>query len=250
MSDIDPDHGDPDQPGEDLTDPAAEYVLGLQTPEDRSRFARRLRTDVALQAEVAAWEARLTPLLDEVEAVRPPNRVWAQIARAIEPGANVEPFSRPTRLWDQVGVWRGATAALLAVAACLILVAVLPARRPPPTTPSQDGATLAAATLTSPSGKVLYVATLDRAGQRLTIVPVQATAPDSRTPELWIIPAVGAPRPVGLLRTHRPVQLFMATGWFTNAAPPTLAVSLEPLGGSTTGKPTGPIIATGPVKAA
>jgi len=251
MSDNDPDHGNPDQRGEDPTDPAAEYVLGLQTPSDRDRSARRLRTDAAFQAEVAAWETRLTPLLDDVEAVRPPNRVWAQIARAIEPGANIEPLTRPTRLWDQVGVWRGATAALLAIAACLVLVVVLPARRSPATSPAPERPALAAtATLSSPSGRALYVAAIDRAGQRLTVIPVQASAPDAHTPELWMIPAGGAPRPVGLLRTDRPVQLFMAPWPFANAASPTLAVSLEPPGGSTTGKPTGPIIATGPVKAA
>jgi len=244
MSDLGPDHG-----GDDFNDPAAEYVLGVQAPADRARSAERLRTDPAFNAEVAAWEARLAPFLDEVTETPPPERVWANIARAIEPGANVAPFPRRSTVWDQVGVWRGATAALLALAACLALIVVLPGLRPAPAASSQDVSTAAAAaTLASPSGKVLYVATLDRAGQRLTIVPVQGPSSDARTPELWIIPAGGAPKPVGLLRNDRPVLLSMASPAFSAASPPTLAVSLEPAGGSPTGKPTGPVIAAGPIR--
>ncbi len=67
-----------------------------------------------------------------------------------------------------------------------------------------------------------------------------------RAPELWVIPSDGKPRSLGVLAQDR-------AGW--RAAPAaaakamapgvTMAVSLEPLGGSTTGLPTGPVVLTG-----
>jgi anti-sigma-K factor RskA len=63
---------------------------------------------------------------------------------------------------------------------------------------------------------------------------------------LWLIPPDGRPRAVGLLRADQTVVLAMppelAALAKNNAV---LAVSLEPPGGSTTGLPTGPVIATG-----
>ena len=68
-----------------------------------------------------------------------------------------------------------------------------------------------------------------------------------RVPELWLIPADGKPRPLGLLqrrphRDHRDPARSRRRRPSRNAV---LAVSLEPPGGSPTGQPTGPVIATG-----
>jgi anti-sigma-K factor RskA len=65
-------------------------------------------------------------------------------------------------------------------------------------------------------------------------------------PELWLIPADGKPRSLGLLRADRAVTITIPPNLMgqivSNAV---LAVSLEPLGGSPTGQPTGPVIASG-----
>ena len=65
-------------------------------------------------------------------------------------------------------------------------------------------------------------------------------------PELWLIPADGKPRPLGLLSADRSVTIAvpadLAALTIRNAV---LAVSLEPPGGSPTGQPTGPVIAQG-----
>ena len=96
------------------------------------------------------------------------------------------------------------------------------------------------------SGKSGVVAVqFDPASGRLASV-VSGVAAGPRAVELWVIPADGHPRSLGLLSQARP-------GW--RAAPAqaahalrpgvTLAVSLEPVGGSPTGLPTGPVILTG-----
>ena len=59
------DHG-PDTGGDDFSHLAAEYVLGVQDAAARARSTERLRNDTAFQVEVAAWEERLAPFLDEV----------------------------------------------------------------------------------------------------------------------------------------------------------------------------------------
>jgi anti-sigma-K factor RskA len=77
-------------------------------------------------------------------------------------------------------------------------------------------------------------------------VPAAANIPADRVAELWLIPADGKPRSLGLLRADRPVTLALSpnlAGQATAAA--VLAVSLEPPGGSPTGAPTGPVIGQG-----
>ena len=73
-----------------------------------------------------------------------------------------------------------------------------------------------------------------------------SVADATRVPELWLIPPDGKPRPVGLLRADQTVTLTLPADLAALAKKDAvLAVSLEPPGGSTTGLPTGPVIATG-----
>ena len=237
----------PTPSGEDAPDQAAEHVLGLLEGEARSRAAERARTDPAFRARVEAWERRLTPLADEVAPVSPPGGVWRRIAQSIEPKANVVPFPVRPRLWDRVGLWRAATAGSLAAAACLAVVAV---RSPNPTaapSPATSSGVLAA-TLATAGGKALFVATIDRSRDGVTVVPVAGFDSEGRYPELWIIPAGGKPRPVGMIQAARPLLLSSAALSSAHVKA-VFAVSLEPPGGSPTGAPTGPVIATGAVTA-
>jgi quercetin dioxygenase-like cupin family protein len=70
-------------------DRAAEYVLGLLSPQERDAVERDAAADPALAGEIAFWNARLEPLLDVAE-VRPPpglfDRVKAAIAERELPG--------------------------------------------------------------------------------------------------------------------------------------------------------------------
>lgn len=61
--------------------------------------------------------------------------------------------------------------------------------------------------------------------------------------ELWLITAAG-PVSIGLLPTSGSGTMKMPTG--VSGDQLTLAVSLEPVGGSPTGKPTGPVLTSGP----
>jgi anti-sigma-K factor RskA len=230
---------------------AAEHVLGLLDAEARAGAVARLRTDPAFAAAVAAWERRFAPLIEDVSPAAPPDRLWDRIATAIAPGAKVVAFPSKPRFWDRVGPWRAMTiGSLAAAAACLAIVVVRPGAAPAPPLPAPPpaGGELLAATLSTPDGKAIYVATLDRDRRTMAVIPVATTDRGGRSPELWVIGAGGKPRAIGMLAATGAGRLHLGRAALLEAgAKAVLAVSLEPAGGSPTGAPTGPVIATGPL---
>ncbi len=84
-------------------------------------------------------------------------------------------------------------------------------------------------------------------GNTLVIVPAALLTNDPRSFELWLIPTGETrPRSLGLIQPGQPIRLDIPSDLAGRVTPDaTLAVSLEPPGGSPTGLPTGPVIAVG-----
>ena len=77
-------------------------------------------------------------------------------------------------------------------------------------------------------------------------MPAALLTADKRSMELWLIPQGGQPHSLGLIAPGQPVRLNVPPELVEQVgAGATLAVSLEPPGGSPTGKPTGEVIAAG-----
>jgi len=214
---------------------AAEYVLGVLGAEERREVERRLAQEPALASEVAFWEERLGVLADAVAPVAPPQHTWSQIDAAI-PAVAAAP---PTSLWQSLAFWRGfgiAAAALAAASiAALAYVGLVPATRAP-----------LMATLAGTSGQPNFVAAVTATGDNLIVVPATLLTSDPRAIELWLILPNQRPRSLGLIPPGQPIRLSIPpdlAGRLTADA--ALAVSLEPPGGSPTGQPTGPVIASG-----
>ena len=75
---------------------------------------------------------------------------------------------------------------------------------------------------------------------------VAASLPKREVSRLVMIAPGDKPRSLGLIEAGRPVQINLPAELMQRiAANATLAVSLEPPGGSPTGQPTGPVIANG-----
>lgn len=218
---------------------AIELALELLDPAERAAAERRVQEDPAFAMLHDRWRARALALLEGREE-RPPAAVWSAIARHLP--ANDE--ARAVRRWQ----------AATAVAASLALAfgATLALRREPaPTPPAPVGRRVPqpplVAVLASPDRDDVVAVSFDPLERRASALPRRLST-GGREAQLWVIPVGGKPVSAGLLlpagRTSLVAEPAVATLMIPGA---TLAVSLEPRGGSRTGAPTGPVILTGTI---
>lgn len=252
------DHG-----SEDLR--SAEYVLGVLDADAQSAVEREMARNPRLADEVSWWQSRLFPLCEDLAEVVPAAYVWERVRAAVGFDAQqrrAEP--RTVGFWNSLGLWRaiGIGASALA-AACLVLVFAtwpepqpqLPVvvTQPPPPPPQQPpGAGLMVATIVQDSGVASWTATMDIDNARMVLVPVDPQPMDaSHSPELWLIPPGEAPISLGVIANDEPSAMRLPANVLARfSGEAVLAVSLEPLGGSPTGAPTGAILAKGGIDAA
>jgi anti-sigma-K factor RskA len=212
---------------------AAELALGVLGGVERAMAQSRAMHEPAFAALVVQWEERLAPWAVEIAEVTPSPQVWNRISAALPTAPN-----QKQGLWQNLAFWRGLTLATGALAAVCIGILIYLGNAPQPQQPlfaAIDG-----------GGHHHFVATLDKNSGSVAVVPASFSADATRVPELWLIPSDGKPRPLGLLRADRAVTLTLSREMLARAVSnAVLAVSLEPPGGSPTGAPTGPVIATG-----
>lgn len=220
---------DRDPPEGDLDILAGELALGLLEGDARGEALRLMLADPGFARRVDIWRERLGPLDDAVPQITPSDRVWRLIDRRLT-GADHGAIMR----------WRAATAAATALAAALLAVIVL---RPPAPMPSPVRQPLLVAQLGDPAATALLAVYEDQDGN-LIVRPSVVDARD-RDPELWIIPKGGRPVSLGVVARDRPTRVVMGARRALLARDASLAVSLEPIGGSPTGQPTGPVVAQG-----
>jgi len=225
-----------DHPTPDRSVLAAEYVLGVLNAAQRREAEARIARDRAFAAEVAAWQAHFAPLADEIEPVEPPMYAWPRLSSAL--------FAKPARsgLWESLRFWRGfAIGAGALAAAAIAAVFVLP-RQPPAPTPAAP----MVAAINLDDGKPAFLAAIDTERGTMLLLPVTVAIPAERVAELWLIPPNDKPHSLGVVDVAKPMSIAIpialrgAVG--VQAA---VAISVEPLGGSPTGQPTGPVIAKG-----
>jgi anti-sigma-K factor RskA len=214
---------------------AAELALGVVEGEDRVRALRLQLADRSFRTAVLAWQERLSPMLDDVPSAAPGLQIWPRIAAMLEPRA-------PVGLIRRLRAWRvGAIAASAAAALLAVLLVTRP--MPEPARPTEA----AIAQLLDQSGAALLVARYDEASGTLRVRAVRL--PDGqRVPELWVIPAGGAPQSLGLINR---------TGVSNVDAEPALrallrdgaviAVTLEPADGVPHQAPSGAILGSAPL---
>jgi anti-sigma-K factor RskA len=102
------------------------------------------------------------------------------------------------------------------------------------------------ASLGAEGGPAALIITYDPNSRSLIATPAVLQGAAGHDHELWVIPAGGTPRSLGLVTTGRSRKLTIPPALLQSiGTDSTLAVSVEPEGGSPTGQPTGPVIATG-----
>ena len=228
---------------EDWQQLAAEYALGVLESDDLAQAQSLERLDPAFREEVARWTGRLAPMLDAVEPLTPPVALYAAIERRLGSGAQTE--SNVDQLRRRLNRWRAFSGGVTALAASLALALLV---RPPVDAPVASPASPPmVAMIEGSGGAAKLVATWDAADRRLMVVPALVPAGDQQhSHELWVIPADGKPRSMGVMPTAGPMQMEVPSIMAEQLAEgATLAVSVEPAGGSPTGLPTGPVVASG-----
>jgi anti-sigma-K factor RskA len=231
---------------------AAEYVLGTLHGAARRRFERLARADAALRAEQYFWESHLGRLATVVNPVTPAPTVWISLQRRIGSG-NTVPLRRPVKEQPKaVPMWR--IWAGMAAAAAVVAVVMLSQRGTLPEAPggpqvAQQAPAPAApayvAQLKVPDSTMQWTVSLSPERGQMTV----AAAGDypqlgQHSMELWWISPQG-PVAIGLLPVQGKGSMPLPKE-LTAQGGITLAVSLEPQGGSPTGKPTGPVLTSGP----
>ena len=227
---------------------AAEYALGLLTGAELAEAEALARSDRDFATEAGRWTGRLAPVLDEVESREPPDALWDRIAARISLEAEARP-DNVVRLRRGVGLWRAYAAAATAIAASLAWLLMVRAPPPPAVAPLPPPPMVAA--MTAQGSPAQLVATWNPGSRSLVVAAaVPPAAAPGKDHELWFIPADGKPRPMGLMPRSGAMRATLAPEMARQlAAGVTLAVSVEPIGGSPTGLPTGPVIAAGPLVA-
>ena len=218
---------------------AAELVLRVLEPAEALAARRRAAFDEAFAARVAAWEGRLAGLLDEVEEVRPsPAARRAVMERAFgrEPdGSGVGWFA---------GALAGALGGL-ALAAVALVAAVLAGL----VTLPRGGAPVAAAEIASAETGFRAVATLDVAAGLVHVVRLEGEAPEGRVLQLWGHAPEDPVVSLGVLPEGPTASLPLPAGVVPPSGVFLFGISEEPPGGSTTGAPSGEVLANGQIDA-
>ena len=218
----------------DDTDPdmtAAELALGLLEGDERAAALRRVLADPAFAREVECWRNRMAGLFDDYREVTAPESVAARLAAPAD-------TARPRNAWPILAL----ATALAAAVALFFVTQPGPAPLPIPVArPHQM--MVASLMMTDKSASV--PAMIDMTTGDMSI-PHADMAPSGKSAQLWMIGDDGVPKPMGLLAAQGTSRMKLAAEQRRQlAAGVTLAVSVEPVGGSPTGKPTGPVVAAG-----
>jgi anti-sigma-K factor RskA len=258
---------------------AAEYVLGTLDADERLGAQALMAADSRFAEMVRAWERRLGELTALIASVEPPPHTWERIKAAVAPSASasrvapapavaVGARAEIADLRQRMRWWRGATVTVTAIAATFAGIVVVRELRPeifpeqlrpkarvqvvevtktvevpvPSPKPAQY-----VAVLQRDAASPAFLLTFDLDNRVLTVRTVGAEQQRGKSYELWMISTNDpTPRSLGVIGTEEfsvRRQLASYDALTINSA--TYAVSIEPVGGSPTGQPTGPVVYTG-----
>jgi anti-sigma-K factor RskA len=229
---------------------AAEYVLGTLPAEERAAVALRARHDEPLSAAIAAWEKRLAPLNETIAPREVPPHLWARIVDRLnrlgtDKGTQMVSADEAidmARMALRLVRWQATALTASAIAAGLLLfIGYRELARPEPQR------TLVAV-LQKDAQSPAFLVSVDLEQKLLTIRAVAAPPHPGKSYELWLVhDDLKSPRSLGVIGEgpFTVVQPKLAAYAPQTIEQATLAVSLEPEGGSPTGAPTGPVLYAG-----
>jgi anti-sigma-K factor RskA len=256
---------------------AAEYVLGSLDAEERAQADALMIVDQDFAVKVRQWERRLGELNALVAPVEPQAAVWDRIKAGLASTAQSEHLHLPEvpappvraaassaeiiQMRQRMQRWRGANIITGMIAACLIGIVLVreykpdalpPELRPNPPVrvvevvrqaPSAQPAQLVAV-FQKDEQSPAFLMSVDLEKRTISVRQIAAERLADKSYQLWIAPQPGAaPQPLGVLANDASgISVTLAAYEPSVINNATFGISLEPLGGSPTGRPTGPVI--------
>lgn len=224
---------------------AAEYVVGTLRGRARRRFSGLMQGFLAPRRAVLRWEQRLAPLAAALTPVSPPETLWPRIAAELGAGKRRPVAASPAR-WQALAAVLALTSIGLGTLLLTRAPQIVVEERVTETARRPDYIVVVANAERRPVWALsAYRALGELDARAVDVAPVGPT----NAYELWMLPDDGAaPVSLGLLPVEGTGKLPLNERQLTVlASTSTLAVSLEPAGGSPTGAPTGPVLFTAPV---
>lgn len=226
----------------DLDHTAGEFVLGTLDTQERTAFLRVMARDPEAVRAVADWQEKFAPLALGLAPVAPSAGLYPRIEASLDGPTPAVPANDNSTGWR----WTALAASLVALVSVGVAVrqaSIVPVT-PAPLIQRQLVAyePTAIGALAGKSGTPVLFLTYDEKTGRVKVVPAKVDADAAHSLELWLIQGGGAPKSVGLIDPDKSAQLKLPTRAASDAV---FAVSQEPLGGSKTGAPTGPVLWTG-----
>jgi anti-sigma-K factor RskA len=262
---------------EDREGIAAEYALGTLDADERAQADALILLDPAFAAEVRRWERRLGELNVLVAPLEPPEPVWEKIKASVAEGAPSEPMRLPEipapvvaapvavpaaeiiQMTQRMRRWRGVSVITAALAACLVGIVLVreyrPDALPPELRPDRPVVVVEkpvealrpvqfVAVFQKDEQSPAFLMSVDLDKRTISVRQVAAERLADKSYQLWIATQPGAaPQPLGVLANDDSgVKATLAAYEPSVINNATFGISLEPLGGSPTGRPTGPVI--------
>jgi len=210
-----------------------EYLVGTLRGAARRRFERARREEPLVAQRLEYWQGLIAPRYTKMMSeAHPSAAVWSRLERELGLSRYRTPWYRRT------GFWRGwavaATAALL-----LVLGAQFAREAPPPVQIAQ---------LTGKDRTAVVTAHLSGDGRTLELHASRPViAGPAQSYELWLLAPGGAVFSIAVLGSLDARFELPEDQRRRLREGGQLAVSVEPAGGSPTGRATGPVILVGPI---
>jgi anti-sigma-K factor RskA len=213
---------------------AAEYALGVMQGAERDAFAARLAAEPALAAKLREWDEHFVQFSDGIAPVAPPPALQTNLQTRLFGKAETAPS-----FWNRLNLWRS-----LAFASLAGLLALSTYNAQMTVEPPEAGPALVAQ-VAGEANAVTLAAYYDEAKGELRLNRVAGNAASGRSFELWLIAGQDAPVSLGVLPADNTTRVIVPEALRAKFKDGVLAISDEPLGGSSTGAPTGAVLATG-----
>ena len=224
-------------------DLAIDFILGLTEGAETERAERLLQTDASFRALMLMWREKMGELDRTASEKAPTTLVWDKLESALDKPVN-QPVAKPARegilatLWQNLSFWRPVAMAT-GLAAVVLGVGLTNQLGKPPEKP------VYVAVMQTGDGRAGAVVNAYADGT-VTMIPLETIGvPEGRILEVWTLQTrQQGPVSVGRLDKASTLKLNLKSLNRPDVGH-LFEITLEPTGGSPTGKPTGPVLMKG-----